>query len=120
MTRSTGEIEHAAAPPSRLAELLECERELAALLAATREDAHRLVEQALADAQRAEAELEASLEQAAEGVRREIAETSQARIHEVLRGARESAARFERLSDQDVERLAGAALRRLLGVERLP
>ena len=105
---------------SRLAELLACEQELAEQLAAARDEGRDLIERARREAALAEAELEASLEKASDRVRREIREASQARIHEVLRRARERAARYERLTDAEVERLAESALRRLIAAGDRP
>jgi len=102
---------------SRLSELLECERELAELMAAAKEDARRRVAEAQSEAGLAEAEGEASLEEASERVRREVREAGQARVDDILTRAREQAAMFEALSDRDVERLAEHAYRRLLRVE---
>jgi hypothetical protein len=58
-----------------------------------------------------------SLERESERVRREVGEGAEARVRDILEGARERAARFESISDDEVERLAAAALRRLLGME---
>jgi vacuolar-type H+-ATPase subunit H len=107
--------EHEGAEPSRLAELLACERGLADLMKAAREDASLRVEAARAAASTSEAEVEAALEQEAQRVLSEVRSESQARVHQILSGAGASVARFERVSDDEVERLADAAFRRLLG-----
>ena len=117
MRQSAHQAKHEAAPQGRLAELLDCERELAELLAGAREEALRRVADARADAERAEAELEASLEEESERVRREVREASQARVHEILGRAHGHAARFEGLSDESVQSLAASVFRRLLGRE---
>ena len=103
--------------PSRLTELLECERELAELTAAARKEADRRVEDARAEVALAEAELEASLEAESERVRSEIRAAAQARVHEILGRARERADRYASLSAPEVDRLAEVAFRRLLGGE---
>ena len=110
----------AGAEPSRLAELLACERELADLMSATREDAKRRVEEARAAVTRAEAEVEASLADEAQRVRSEIGSESHLRVHDILARAAEEAALFERFSDEEVERLAESAFRRLLGRGDVP
>lgn len=110
----------AGAEPSRLAELLACERELADLMRATREDARRRVEEARSAATRMEAELEASLTDEAQRVRSEIGSESHVHVRDILARAAKEAARFERLSDQEVERLAESAFQRLLGREDAP
>lgn len=117
MRQSARKAEHDAGPQSRLAELLECERDLADLMTLSREEARRRLDEARSEVERAEAELEASLEEEAERVRREVREASQARVHEILARAREQGGRFESLGDEEVERLAAAAFRRLLGAE---
>ena len=111
--RTSGESHQA----SRLTELLECERELAELTAAAREEASRRVEEARAEVARAEAEVEASLEAESERVRSEIRAASQARVHEILGRARERAARYEALPAPEVDRLVEVAFRRLLDGE---
>lgn len=105
------------AQTSRLSELLECERELAALDTAAREEAHRRIAQARDEAARAAADLEASLEDDAERIRRKIREESQTRIRDISARARELVEGFEGLSDERVEQLAESAFRRLLGTE---
>lgn len=117
MRQGAREPEHDAEPQGRLAELLACERELADLMMVAREEARRRLDDMRSEVERAEADLEASLEEEAERVRREVREVSRARVHEILARAREQAARFESLGDEEVERLAAAALRRLLGAE---
>jgi hypothetical protein len=115
MPPGSTKIERDTASPSRLSELLECEQDLAELMAATREEGRRRVDEARADVARAEAELEASLEEESGRVRGEIGAAAQARVHELRSRARERAARYEGVSDQEVDRLAAAAFRRLLG-----
>lgn len=109
-------------PPeaSQLAELLACEQELAALLDEARRDARELVESARVDAERAAADLEASLEEEAEQERERIRTDAQARIRELVTGARERSERFEGLSDERVEALAEVAFRLLLSHEASP
>jgi len=112
--------EHAGAEPSRLAELLACERELADLMTAAREEASRRVEEARAAASRAEAEVEASLADEAQRVRSEIQAESHARVRQLLARAGESVESFERIADTEAERLAESAFRRLLGLGGTP
>jgi len=105
------------APPSRLSELLECERELAMLMTAAHDEARRRISEARAEAARAEAELEASVEGESERVRVEIRGRSQARVRQISARARERVARCEGVSEAELARVAGAAFRRLLGGE---
>lgn len=105
------------APTGDLAALLECERELAELMAEAHEEAGRRVAEARAEVARAEATLEASLEEAGDRVRSEVRERAQERVRQVLSEAGERAAAFERVTDAEVERLADRAFRSLIGEE---
>jgi hypothetical protein len=98
---------------SRLAELLACEEELAGLMEAVRADARRRVEAARTEAERADAELDASLEAEAVRVRREIEDGTRAAVRGIVAGANAQAARFDAVSDDEVARLAASALRLL-------
>jgi vacuolar-type H+-ATPase subunit H len=106
--------------PNQLAELLACEQELAVQLARAQEDARRLVDEARAEAARAEAALEGSLQAEAERLRASIREEIQASLREIAARTRERIARFEAVSDEEVARLADAAFLRLIGREGAP
>lgn len=99
---------------SQLAELLECERELAELLSAARAQARQCVDEARAAAKALEAETEASLGKEADRLRAEIRERTQARAREIRAEARERAAGFDRVTDERVHTLAEVAFRRLI------
>jgi len=94
---------------SQLAELLACERELAELLKAARDESARRIRDARASAAREMADLEVTLEGAALAIRSGIREEAQARVHEVLQGGRERAARHRAVPDAEIDRLAGLA-----------
>lgn len=102
---------------SELADLLACELELGELLARAQAEARRLVEEARARADRADAQLEVSLEAESEGVRARIRQETQATVRSISARARDRVAAFEVVSDEGVERLAEAAFRRLIGAE---
>lgn len=102
---------------SELADLLACELELGEMLAHAKEEARRLVEEARATADRADAELEASLEAESEGVRARMRQETQASVRVISARARERVAVLESVTDERVERLAEAAFRRLIGAE---
>jgi len=102
---------------SQLAELLECERELAELLAAAEAEAVRMVDEARAAAVADDAEVEASLEDEGERQRVRIREATQRRVRELRAEAGERVALFEGVSDGEVARLADDAFRRLVARE---
>jgi hypothetical protein len=102
---------------SRLAELVAREREFADMLATAEAEAERMVEEARAAALAADAEVEASLEDEGDRVRAKIREATQHRVRELQAEAEERAALFERVSDQNVERLADSAFRLLVTPE---
>lgn len=102
---------------SQLAELVARERELADMLATAEAEAERTVEEARAAASAAEAEVEASLEDEGAHVRAQIRDATQRRARELQAEAEERVALFERVSDEDVERLADSAFRRLVAPE---
>jgi vacuolar-type H+-ATPase subunit H len=99
---------------TRLSALLECEAELARLMAEARDIARRRVEEARGEAARAESDLAASLDAEGERARHRIQSSSQATVQDVLSGARARVVRYENVSDAEVLRLAQSALRRLI------
>jgi hypothetical protein len=115
--QATDEIAHEKEQTGRLADLLACEKELAGLMARACDEARRRVDAARAEAERVATELDTSLAAEAERARREIDEGSRARVHATLADAEARAARFDRVSDAEVERLAASALRLLVGLE---
>ncbi len=99
---------------SQFTELLECERELGEQLSRAQAQARQRVDEAHASSSRAEADLEASLEEDSDRIRTRLREEAQIRIREIFAQAHERAARFDRISDEQVELLATAAFRRLI------
>ena len=117
MNVASVEPRHEKGHPSRLADLLACEQELAELMSGATEEARKCVEAARRDAEQAAAELDASLEAEEKRARGEIAEVARARADALLVDARARAGRFDGVSDEQIARLASSALRRLLGLE---
>lgn len=99
---------------SQLDELLGCERELAEALSAARKEARGIVDHARADAAAAAAELEASLESETARERQRAREEARSRIEALSADAGDRATRFHDIGDEEVERLAGLAFRRLV------
>jgi vacuolar-type H+-ATPase subunit H len=99
---------------SQLAELLRCERELAELLSAAQAEARQRVDEARAAAKALEAETEASLGKEADRLRAGIRERTQARAREIRAEALEQVARFDRVTDEQIEALAEVAFRLLV------
>jgi hypothetical protein len=102
---------------SHLAELVDCERELAELQEAAEASAERMVAEARAASAAAEAEVEGTLEDEAARLRTEIREAAQRRVREVQADAEDKATSFDRVTDEEVARLAEIAFLRLLAVE---
>jgi vacuolar-type H+-ATPase subunit H len=99
---------------SQFTELLECERELGEQLSRAQAQARQRVDEARASSSRAEANLEALLEEESDRLRTRIREEAQIRVREILAQSHERAAGFDRISNEQVERLATAAFRRLI------
>ncbi len=98
----------------QLAAIVECERDLADRLADARAEAAQMVEDARTAAQRAEAELEASLAREALDVRARLRQQTEQRVRDTLAAARARASRFDDVTEAEVDRLAGAAFRFLV------
>jgi F0F1-type ATP synthase membrane subunit b/b' len=116
MDRDTGSDEPHP-PTGELADLLECERELAELHEQAREKARQRVARARAQAAQASAKMEASLDQEAERERTRIREELRTRIRTIHAEAAERATLFDNVSDERVEALADIAFHRLLSTE---
>lgn len=99
---------------SELAELLECERQLAELMGVARADATRTIEEARAAASAQEADLEASLGMEADRLRAAVRERTQARVREIRAEAEAGVTRFDGITDEQITALADHALRILI------
>lgn len=102
---------------SQLAELLECERELAELLSAAHADARRRIDAARVAAKAMEADGEADLGVEADKLRTELRERTRGQVREIRAATRDQVGRFDRMTDEQVELLAGATFRRLIRLE---
>lgn len=99
---------------SQLAQLLECERELAELMSLARADTVRQLDEARAAADAQQANLEASLGNEADQLRAAIRERTRARVREIHAEAQVLVTLFDRITDERVALLAEAAIRRLI------
>ena len=116
----TGDRSHEHDLHGDLAELLACESELDRLLTETWGEAERRIEAARTGAAKAAADLERELEGEASKLRGAITAQADARVQAVLTESRKRRARFEGVSDEEVEALADSALRRLIAPEGRP
>lgn len=106
MARGARKSRDEGARPSDLARLLEVERAVEARIAAAREQASRLVEQAKKDVERLESEAEAELVIALERIEAERRARHAHAIDEIAARAQAEAQAFEAISDERARALA--------------
>jgi len=113
--RRPGKRDQERTETGQLAELVRCERELEGLWVREVEEGRARVEAARATAAEAFGTLQASFEQEADRLRAGIREEAREQADRMLAEAAERAARFDGMSDEEIERLAQGTFRRLLG-----
>jgi vacuolar-type H+-ATPase subunit H len=95
--------------------LIQIETELDRQLAAARAEADRLVAAARDDAAAREAALERELAELARSFQSDVDAERARRAEEILKAAERQSGQFRRIAPEEIERLAGRMLGRLLG-----